>query len=204
MADIGLFPLGMVLLPHERIPLHIFEERYKELIEECIDTEAPFGLILAEDDDQADVGTLALVQDVTQRFPDGRLNIVVHGTLRFRVMQQTSGRSFATAVVEELPAETTEATATEVDALLDTFAELATAAEAEAPTVSRDEPDLSFRVAALVDLENGHRQALLELESEQERTRHLTRLFSELARNIGRQREVRGRAESNGRVEPRD
>jgi Lon protease-like protein len=204
MEDIGLFPLGMVLLPHERIPLHIFEERYKELIEECIETKTPFGLILAEDDDQADIGTLALVREVTRRFPDGRLNIVIEGTLRFRVLEQTGGRSFATATVEELPGVTAEATVDEVDALLAAFAELAAAAEAEAPTVSTDESDLSFRVAALVDLENAPRQALLELESEQERTRHLTRLFSELARNIGRQREVRDRAESNGRVEPRD
>jgi Lon protease-like protein len=204
MEDIGLFPLGMVLLPHERVPLHIFEERYKELIEECIDGERPFGLILAKDDDQADIGTLAVVHEVTRRFPDGRLNIAIEGTSRFRIVEQTSGRAFATARVEVLPPATDDATQEEIEALLAAFAELAEAAEAEAPTVSTEDEDLSFRVAALVELENGPRQELLELPSERERTQYLTRLFSQLARNAARQREVRGRAESNGRVEPRD
>jgi len=204
MEDIGLFPLGIVLLPHEQVPLHIFEDRYKALLQECIGEERPFGLILADDDDQADVGTLAVVQEVTQRFPDGRLNIAVEGTSRFRIIEMTSGRSFATALVERMPDDTEPASQAEIDALLFAFAKLAEAAEAETPTVATDEAELSFRVAALVELENNARQELLELPSERERVHHLTLLFGQLARNIARQREVRSRAESNGRIEPHD
>ena len=56
--EIGLFPLGLVLLPTERIPLHIFEPRYRELIGECLEEEAPFGLVYADDEGHPAVGTL--------------------------------------------------------------------------------------------------------------------------------------------------
>ena len=204
MEHIGLFPLEMVLLPHERVPLHIFEERYKELIEECLAADQPFGLLLSDENGYADVGTLAYVNEVTMRFPDGRLNVVIEGRNRFRIVETTTGRSFATARIEELPEVEAEPSADEIDALLGAFSALAKAAEAEAPSVSGAELHLSFRLAALVELENAPRQALLELESERERTRHLTKLFSEFGGNISRQRDVQGRAESNGRVEPRD
>ena len=57
MTELGLFPLGIVLLPGEQLPLHIFEERYKELIGECLDGDGEFGLVYADDDGIRDVGT---------------------------------------------------------------------------------------------------------------------------------------------------
>ena len=56
MSELGLFPLGIVLLPSEQIPLHIFEERYQELISDCLDLEQEFGLIFADDEDFARSG----------------------------------------------------------------------------------------------------------------------------------------------------
>ena len=79
MEEIGLFPLGLVLLPTEQVPLHIFEPRYRELITECLDQDEPFGLVFADDDGLRRVGTLASVVEVTDRFDDGRLNVVVEG-----------------------------------------------------------------------------------------------------------------------------
>src|SRR5579864_7769331 len=98
--ELGLFPLGVVLLPTERIPLHIFEPRYRELINECIDEEIEFGLVFADEDGVRELGTRALVTDVLERFEDGRLNIVVEGQERFRVERMTQGRSFMTAIVQ--------------------------------------------------------------------------------------------------------
>jgi len=97
--ELGLFPLGVVLLPTERIPLHIFEPRYRELINECIDEDTEFGLVFADEDGVRELGTRALVTDVLERFDDGRLNIVVEGQERFHVERLTQGRSFMTAIV---------------------------------------------------------------------------------------------------------
>src|SRR5438874_810960 len=100
MADLGLFPLPVVLFPTERIPLHIFEPRYLELIEECVADGSQFGLVFAADDVIQDVGTRASVADVMERLEDGRLNIVVEGHDRFRVVAVTEGRSFTTVETE--------------------------------------------------------------------------------------------------------
>ena len=100
MDEIGLFPLGLVLLPTELVPLHIFEPRYRELIAECLAETSEFGLVLADDDGLREIGTRAAVTEVLDRFADGTLNIVVEGRERLRVVELTAGRSFQTAHVE--------------------------------------------------------------------------------------------------------
>jgi Lon protease-like protein len=77
MDEIGLFPLDLVLLPGEQRPLHVFEERYKELIGECLEDGVEFGLVLADEDGLRPVGTRAAVVEVLQEFDDGRMDVVV-------------------------------------------------------------------------------------------------------------------------------
>src|SRR5947209_225914 len=79
IGELGLFPLEAVLLPRERIPLHIFELRYQELIGECIDRDCDFGLLFEDDDGVREIGTRAHVIEIINRFDDGRLNIIVEG-----------------------------------------------------------------------------------------------------------------------------
>ena len=98
MSELGLFPLPMVLLPTEQMPLHIFEERYKELIDECLEEDSAFGLLYAEADGIHEIGTNASVVEVLTRFEDGRMNILVEGGERFRIEELTEGRSFQTGV----------------------------------------------------------------------------------------------------------
>ena len=101
MAELGLFPLPLVLVPTERIPLHIFEPRYLELIEECVATGGDFGFVLATGDGAVhEVGTRASVQRVLEALDDGTMNIVVEGGERFRLLELTKGRPFTTGIVE--------------------------------------------------------------------------------------------------------
>ena len=97
MPELGLFPLPIVLLPTERVPLHIFEPRYRELIGECLETDREFGLLLTTDDGTVhQIGTRASVEEVLEELDDGRLNIIVEGRTRFRLLELTTGRSFTT------------------------------------------------------------------------------------------------------------
>ena len=90
---IGLFPLELVLLPTERVPLHIFEPRYKELIGECLERSEEFGFVLAAGDGAVhEIGTRAAVAQVLEVLDDGRMNIVVEGGERFRMLELTSPR----------------------------------------------------------------------------------------------------------------
>ena len=149
MDEIGLFPLGLVLLPTEQVPHHIFEPRYRELIAECLDQDEPFGLVFADDDGLRRVGTLASVVEVSDRFEDGRLNVVVEGGDRFRLVELTEGRSFHTGTIEPLgDLENDPPSAEEVERATAVFSRLVqlTGAEVEPPDVESEQP--SFSIAA--------------------------------------------------------
>src|SRR5262249_5671423 len=82
---IPLFPLELFLFPGIPLPLHIFEPRYKEMVGECLDKKAPFGIVRARDDQMAQVGCSAKIVDVLKRYDDGRLDIMTEGVRRFEL-----------------------------------------------------------------------------------------------------------------------
>ena len=205
MSELGLFPLGIVLLPTELVPLHIFEERYRELIAECIEEEREFGILLADDDGEREIGTLAAVTEVLERFDDGRLNIVVEGRGRFRVVARTDGRSFDTAEVEPLEDddEAEVGDPEDVERALTLFAKLLelTGTEIEAPDAAT--PQLSYAVAARFEFVPPLKQELLEERSERVRLKRLCGLLEGAAETLEREREIAARAATNGKVQPR-
>jgi Lon protease-like protein len=204
VAEIGLFPLGIVLLPTELVPLHIFEPRYRELIGECLDEEREFGLVLADDDGIRDVGTRAAVTEVLERFDDGRLNVVVEGRDRFRISELTAGRSFQTAEVEPVEDEPDPPEGDEVERALTLFGQLVelTGTEIEAPEPSV--PQLSYAVAARFEFVPTLKQELLQETSERRRLRRLNELLAGAAEALEREREIAARAATNGKVQPRE
>jgi Lon protease-like protein len=199
--EIGLFPLPVVLVPGEQAPLHIFEERYRELISECLEDDVHFGLVLADDDGIREIGTRAAVVEVLERFPDGRLNIVVEGRERFRLLELTEGRSFATAEVDDVEDEGDEPTDEERARCLAAYDRVVAAAATEVDELDRDAGDLAFQIAARIDLGPELKQSLIELRSERERILRLEKLLDRAADAVAREREIRERAASNGRVE---
>ena len=166
MDELGLFPLGIVLLPTEQVPLHIFEPRYRELIGECIEEDREFGLLYADEGGVRDTGTRARVAAILERFDDGRLNILVVGGARFVVERLTEGRSFMTAEVEDLEDEPDDVDADARVTAAGSFRALAALAGAETE-VDEDSPQLSFELAAQVELPHEAKQQLVELRAEQ-------------------------------------
>src|SRR5205814_4924721 len=131
MTEIGLFPLALVLLPTERVPLHIFEPRYKELIGECLTEGREFGLVLEDDQGRREIGTRAGVIEVLQVFDDGRMNVVVEGRERFRLLELTGGRAFLTGDVEPLDDDVDPPEEEDVERAVAAFRRLVDVAEAE-------------------------------------------------------------------------
>jgi Lon protease-like protein len=200
VVEIGLFPLGIVLLPTERIPLHIFEPRYRELIGECIDEEREFGLILTDDEGLREIGTRAAVTQVLERFDDGRLNILVEGRERFRLVEVTSGRSFDTGEVEPVVDAADEPDPEEVKRALELLRRLAEIAGAELEGLALTTPFPSFELAARVDFEPRLKQRLLELRSEPERLHTLAELLEWAAKMLELQQAGSRIAQQNGKV----
>ena len=197
--ELGLFPLDLALMPGEHIPLHIFEPRYRELIGECLDNLTEFGLIYRHGVALSPVGTRARVDEVLERFPDGRFNVAVTGTTRFRLVEETAGRSFITARVGDLDDNGDRPSDLEIAACLAAFAE--TQAATGVPELDGTPHGLAFAVAAEVGLPNEVRQELLEMLSERDRVVRLTDALTGSAGADIRAREIERLASGNGRVD---
>jgi Lon protease-like protein len=196
-----LFPLGLVLLPGEKVPLHIFEERYKQMIGECLDEEREFGIIWLADDALKDVGCAARITRVLERFDDGRLNIVVEGTTPFRLERRIGDLAYPAGDVELLDDEPDSDEAA-LERTRSAYADLV-----EQVTDTRPDPDAlaelgAYGMAATLDIALSAKQALLELRSEPARLEQLEALFAEALKRIKTAARVAEQASGNGHLRP--
>ena len=100
--EFPLFPLGLVALPTEAVPLHIFEERYRTMIGQCIDSESEFGIVWMSDDGLRDIGCACEVEQVLEEMDDGRFNVLTRGTRPFRVLERQGHLAYPAGIVEFL------------------------------------------------------------------------------------------------------
>ncbi len=189
-----LFPLHVVLLPGGELPLHIFEDRYKEMIGEVIRADPgfgnEFGVVLSSEKGIVNTGCSATVDQVLRRYPDGRMDILTRGRRRFEIARLDDERTFLRGAVEffddDEGDESEPASAEIVRRALDAFHELQALSEKAPAAANPSERQLSFRIAQSVpDL--GVRQMLLTTRSEAERMR---RLADFLPQYVNRQRRI--------------
>jgi len=200
--EIGVFPLGVVLLPTERVPLHIFEPRYRELIGECLEDDKEFGFVLGDEGDTQQVGTRATVTEVLNRFSDGRLDVVVAGGERFRIVEGTEGRSFRTALVEAYEDLGDAADATTIERALGLFVRLVELTGSDVDVPEAESAQLSFELAARFDFAPPLKQELLEEQSERARLDRVCEILEAAAEVVARQREIAEIASTNGHAKP--
>jgi Lon protease-like protein len=194
-----LFPLGLVLLPGEVVPLHIFEERYKLMIGQCLTGDSEFGILWLSDDGLKDIGCTARVTRVLEEMDDGRMNILVEGAVPFRLLRRIEDLPYPAGDVELL-ADGDDGAAESSGAARERYAELVERVTDDRP----DSDDLAgldaYAMAATLDFELDAKQDLLELRSEGSRLERLTELFSNTLDGIDRAEVAAERARGNGRV----
>jgi Lon protease-like protein len=177
VSEIPLFPLGVVLFPTMLLPLHIFEERYKEMVHRCVRESIPFGVVLISEGQSVGgkaktfrIGCTARIARV-ERMPDGRMMIEVVGEQRFRILDQHEALPYRTGLTEVLrdapapDAPSLAVLASEVERLLRDFLsrQLALLGQSVGHFDLPGEPEeLSFTAACVLPLENDEKQALLE------------------------------------------
>ena len=198
--ELPLFPLGIVALPSELVPLHIFEERYRTMIGECLDEEKEFGIVWLDEEGLKPTGCACVVAQVLERMPDGRLNIVCRGTRPFRLLDQIEDRPYPAGTVEwledkqEVPDEAT------VEAARDAYNDLVEQATDEPAEPERLAEMGAYDMAATVDFGLDAKQGLLDLRSENARLRLVTRLFRAALKRLDFIERAQARARSNGKV----
>lgn len=210
-----LFPLNTVLFPHMPLPLHIFEQRYRVMIGDCLEAGHSFGVVAIREGLETGpalpyaVGTLAKIVRI-DRMEDGRMNLLVSGASRFRIVETATDRPYLRGRIEVIPeagdeeagiGRLTEAAATAFRDYSNLLRQLVNEKpEAFEPPM---EPELlSYLIAGTLTLQVPQKQALLECQRTDERLRaELALLRREIAllREMLRQKRtgVTGRASLN-------
>jgi Lon protease-like protein len=199
-TEFPLFPLGIVALPGELVPLHIFEERYKQMIGECLRDDGEFGIVWLSDEELQEVGCACAIDRVLERMEDGRMNILVRGTRPFRVLERQAHLAYPAGMIEFLA----DLDEQPEDELLETtqraYGELVKLATDREPTAEELAGLDAYSMAATVDFGVQAKQELLDLRSENARLRLLTRLLRAAVKRMELVELAQERAKSNGKV----
>ncbi|MBA2514734.1 MAG: LON peptidase substrate-binding domain-containing protein [Solirubrobacterales bacterium] len=198
--DFPLFPLGMVALPGELVPLHIFEERYKAMITRCVEDGSEFGIVWVADDGLREVGCACEIAEVLETLDDGRVNLIARGTRVFRVQARQDDLPYPAGVVEFLDDEEETPDEGALDEAREVYAELVEQATDKTP--DRDELGSmsAYEMAATVEFGLDAKQGLLDLRSETARLKLVTRLFRAAIKRLDFVERAQARARSNGKV----
>lgn len=177
---IPLFPLNVVVFPRTRLPLHIFEERYKEMVGNAIRDESEFGIVLAREDGIVNAGCTVAVEKVLEMYPDGRMDILTAGKRRFEILALNEEKEYLQGEVRFFDDEdfTTPGDDVRQAALAEYQALNALPNSREHLTPDMADPQLSFQLAQAVpdvDFLNG----LLRQRSETARLKALTAFLEE-------------------------
>lgn len=204
-----LFPLELVLLPEEPLPLHIFEDRYKEMIGECLKAkeeqsgQQEFGVVLASRNELHTAGCSAKIVNLTRKYSDGRLDIFTVGVRRFEVLYTDQERTFLRGGVEFFDDDAGADVPVDADATraIELFRRMLQRLRktSDLPVhFPRPYRHLSFRIAAALPLEPDFKFQLLTLRNEQERLRITIEALMHLIPHIDRVERIRAKAGGNG------
>jgi Lon protease-like protein len=198
--EFPLFPLGIVALPTELVPLHIFEERFKTMVSECLEADREFGIVWLSDDGLRPVGCAVKVERVLERLPDGRMNIVCRGTRPLRIVERVEHLPYPAGTVEWLTDKPEEPDERAREAARTAYSELVEQATDEPADSERVAAMSAYEMAATVDFGLDAKQGLLDLRSENARLRLVARLFRAATKRLDYVERAQARARSNGKV----
>ena len=195
-----LFPLGIVALPTESVPLHIFEDRYRTMIEQCLQEEREFGIVWLAEDELKPIGCACAIDKVLERMDDGRMNILARGTRPFRLLERQESLPYPAGVVEFLDEHDHDTDPDVARTTRELYAELVEQATDKALTPEELQEFDAYRMAATVEFGADAKQELLELRSETARLRLLAMLFRAAIKRMELVERAQTRARSNGKV----
>ena len=200
VRDFPLFPLGLVALPTELVPLHVFEERYKTMMARVLEEEGEFGIVWVSDDGLRPIGCACEIAEVLERMPDGRLNLVARGTRAFRIERRQDELAYPAGVVEFLDDREEEPDEEAAAAAHAIYADLVEQATDRTPDAEEVGAMSAYAMAATVDFGLEAKQGLLDLRSESARLKLVTRLFRGAIKRLDFIERAQARARSNGKV----
>jgi Lon protease-like protein len=198
---VPLFPLDVVLFPGTCLPLHIFEERYKEMIGECLRERSGFGVVRAQREGLAVIGCMAKIARVLHEYEDGRLDILCDGGDRFEIEQLDNSRDFLQAEVDFFTDDGAESTRqAREECLALHFEVLELAGVGHQPAYINLDTPIAFQLAWALPADLGFKQQLLNARSDAERTQMLSEFYKTMLPKLRLGAMTNHVAASNGHV----
>ena len=194
MKTIPLFPLKLVVFPNSRYPLHIFEERYKKMINRCLDNEMGFGIVAPSGSQLSKIGSYVIVSQVLTKHKNGEMDIVVEAKNRFIISKIiTHSDGYLLAEVDEYYDIKSEASPTLLDEMEEMFERILEKYEFELEESFwksyHNTKTKSYKVAEKSGLSLTQQQTLLTLRDEDRRInfliQHFEKLDEEISKNAG-------------------
>jgi Lon protease-like protein len=214
IRELPIFPLPLVMVPNELLPLHIFEPRYRQMLADIENRGRFFGVVLFETaesfEDRPAVGTIGCVAEIreSEQLEDGRSNILSIGVVRFRLLEYIeSDKPYFVADVEffEDEIEADDATETLADEVFGLFERMAKAAfkmssgRGQLPQIQRTDPEsLSFLITTAFSFDNERKYRLLEMTSTKKRLTELREVLNQAVVQIESNAEIQTVAKTNG------
>jgi Lon protease-like protein len=195
-----LFPLGIVALPSETVPLHIFEDRYLRMVHKCLEHEHEFGIVWLSDLELHEVGCACAIDHVVEEGEDGTLDIVARGIRPLRVIERQDTLPYPAGIVEPLIDSDEPEDSEAAQVARELYGELVEQAT-DRQLSERELAELdAYTMAGTVDFGPEAKQELLELRSENERMGMLAVLFRAAIERLELVDRAQARARSNGKV----
>ena len=167
---IKIFPIGLTVLPKDIVPLHIFEERYKILVRNCIDEDDIFGIVYRDKDKNiTEYGCIVKISSVENQYSDGRLDIIVEGYERFKIISSKKNEELWTSDIEIIEEETNKNDDTLFHEVFDKYLQLLILMGKDEFIQQEISKNNSFDLTRNVLLPNKIKQKLISLNSENER-----------------------------------
>lgn len=213
IRHLPIFPLPLVMLPGELLPLHIFEERYRQMLRDIENDRRMFGITLFEPQEtfieRPATGTVGCVAELreSEPLPDGRSNIITLGMVRYRLIDYVEDTApYLVAEVEFFEDEPGESGVDDLsDEVFELFERMAKAAfkmggnRGAFPEIQRSDPEaLSFLITAAYNFDNDKKYHLLEMTSTRERLEELQEILVKTVDQMEASADIQSVSRTNG------
>ena len=169
ILKINLFPINISILPDELVPLHIFEDRYKKMVSNCLENNQEFGIIYKENNEIKNIGCSVSIKKVYQKYDDGKYDILVQGTKRFQIKSLSKKDDILIGEIKFFNEFYNKVNSTKFNKVLDKYLKLLLTFNIKHDIESEMDKKTSFDFTRNILIPNNIKQEFLELENESDR-----------------------------------
>ena len=169
LLKINLFPINISILPDELVPLHIFEDRYKKMVSNCLENNQEFGIIYKENNEIKNIGCSVFIKKVYQKYDDGKYDILVQGKKRFQIKSLSKKDDVLIGEIKFFNEFYNKVNSTKFNKVLDKYLKLLLTFNIKHDIESEMDKKTSFDFTKNILIPNNIKQEFLELENESDR-----------------------------------